>query len=97
MCLLTITRVCVCVLQYDHLQKMVRDFQPFFDLWTTASNWLNWHEKWLNDPLTSIDPEQLERNVSEAHKTMHKCFKQFKELPGKWRAHLRLNLPKCHP
>lgn len=72
---------------------MVRDFQPFFDLWTTASNWLTWHEKWLNDPLTSIDPEQLERNVSEAHKTMHKCFKQFKELPGKWRAHLRLKLP----
>lgn len=67
---------------------MVRDFQPFFDLWTTASNWTNWREKWLNDPLVSIDPEQLERNVSDAHKTMHKCFKQFKELPGKRSVHL---------
>lgn len=69
---------------------MVRDFQPFFDLWTTASNWVNWREKWLNDPLVSIDPELLERNVSDAHKTMHKCFKQFKELPGESRVHQRL-------
>lgn len=67
---------------------MVRDFQPFFDLWTTASNWVNWREKWLNDPLASIDPEQLERNVSEAFKTMHKCFKQFKDLPGWCFVHL---------
>ncbi|KAF0035263.1 hypothetical protein F2P81_013021 [Scophthalmus maximus] len=69
------------VTNYDHLQKMVKDFQPFKDLWTTTSDWLHWHECWLNDPLSFIDPEQLERNVTDALKTMHKCIKQFKDIP----------------
>ncbi|XP_058497468.1 dynein axonemal heavy chain 1 [Solea solea] len=66
---------------YDHVQKLIKDFQPLKDLWTTTSDWLRWHESWLNDPLSSIDPEQLERNVSDAHRTMQKCIKQFKEIP----------------
>lgn len=69
--------------QYDRLQKLTRDFQPFRDLWTTTSDWQRWHDSWLNDPLSSIDPEQLERNVSDAFKTMHKCIKLFKDIPCK--------------
>ncbi|XP_054472107.1 dynein axonemal heavy chain 1 [Anoplopoma fimbria] len=69
------------VTNYDRLQKLVKDFQPFKDLWSTTSDWLRWHESWLNDPLSSIDPEQLERNVTTAYKTMHKCIKQFKDVP----------------
>ncbi|XP_049894014.1 dynein axonemal heavy chain 1 [Epinephelus moara] len=69
------------VTNYDRLQKLVKDFQPYKDLWTTTSDWLRWHESWLNDPLSSIDPEQLERNVTDACKTMHKCIKQFKDIP----------------
>lgn len=78
-----LTVKCKNISQYDHLQKIVKDFQPFKDLWTTASDWLRWHESWLNDPLSSIDPEQLEHNVTDALKTMHKCIKQFKDIPGK--------------
>uniref|UniRef100_A0A3Q3IZZ6 Dynein, axonemal, heavy chain 1 n=1 Tax=Monopterus albus TaxID=43700 RepID=A0A3Q3IZZ6_MONAL len=66
---------------YDRLQKLVKDFQPYKDLWTTTSDWLHWHESWLNDPLSSIDPEQLERNVTDAHNTILKCIKQFKDIP----------------
>uniref|UniRef100_A0A8C4HI64 Dynein, axonemal, heavy chain 1 n=1 Tax=Dicentrarchus labrax TaxID=13489 RepID=A0A8C4HI64_DICLA len=79
--MLFLTMKCKFVLQYDRLQKLVKDFQPFKDLWTTTSDWLRWHESWLNDTLSSIDPEQLERNVTDAHKTMHKCIKQFKDIP----------------
>lgn len=81
--MLFLTMKCKFVSQYDRLQKLVKDFQPFKDLWTTTSDWLRWHESWLNDTLSSIDPEQLERNVTDAHKTMHKCSKQFKDIPGR--------------
>lgn len=81
--MLFLIMTCKCVLQYDRLQKLVKDFQPFKDLWTTTSDWLRWHESWLNDPLSSIDAEQLERNVTDAHKTMHKCIKLFKDIPGR--------------
>ena len=37
----------------------------------------------MTDPLTSIDAEQLERNVNESFRVLHKCGKQFKDIPGK--------------
>ncbi|XP_069045720.1 dynein axonemal heavy chain 1 isoform X1 [Lepisosteus oculatus] len=70
------------VTNYDKLQKLVKDFQPFQDLWVTTSDWLHCHEGWLTDPLNTVDAEQLEKNVNEAFKTMHKCVKQFKDVPG---------------
>ncbi|TRY59872.1 hypothetical protein DNTS_035283 [Danionella cerebrum] len=70
------------VSNYTELQKLNREFQPFHDLWKTTSDWLRWHESWLSDPLSVINPEQLERSVNDAYKTMHQCVKQFKDLPG---------------
>ena len=37
----------------------------------------------MNDPLTSIDAESVEKNVMDAYKTMHKSVKIFAEIPGK--------------
>ncbi|KFO25210.1 Dynein heavy chain 1, axonemal [Fukomys damarensis] len=68
--------------QYEKLSRMVKEFQPYLDLWTTASDWLRWSESWMNDPLSAIDAEQLEKNVIESFKTMHKCVKQFKDIPA---------------
>ncbi|KAI7795154.1 dynein axonemal heavy chain 1 [Triplophysa rosa] len=70
------------VSNYTELQKLNREFQPFHDLWKMTSDWLRWHESWLNDPLSAINPEQLERNVNDAYKTMHQCVKQFKDIPA---------------
>lgn len=72
------------VLQYNRLRNLAKELQPYEDLWTTTSNWLRWHESWLNDPLVSIDSEELDRSVSDAHKTIHKCVKLFKDLPGNY-------------
>uniref|UniRef100_UPI00398EE5C8 dynein axonemal heavy chain 1 isoform X2 n=1 Tax=Pristiophorus japonicus TaxID=55135 RepID=UPI00398EE5C8 len=70
------------VTNYDMLYKMVKAFHPYRDLWTTTSDWLRWHDSWMNDPLNSIDAEQIERNVIESYKTLHKCTKFFKDIPG---------------
>uniref|UniRef100_A0A8C5QQJ6 Dynein axonemal heavy chain 1 n=1 Tax=Leptobrachium leishanense TaxID=445787 RepID=A0A8C5QQJ6_9ANUR len=70
------------VTNYDKLLKLVKDFQPFRDLWTTASDWMRWYDSWMNDPLTTIDAEQLEKNVMESYKAMHKCVKYFRDIPA---------------
>ncbi len=36
----------------------------------------------MNDPLTSIDAETVEKNVSDSYKTMHKSVKIFADIPG---------------
>ncbi|KAJ8395762.1 hypothetical protein AAFF_G00029990 [Aldrovandia affinis] len=70
------------ITNYDRLQDIERDFQPFHDLWTGASDWMHWQESWLQGPLSAIDPEVLERNVNDIYRTMHKCIKQFKDIPA---------------
>nr|XP_023655546.1 dynein heavy chain 1, axonemal [Paramormyrops kingsleyae] len=67
------------VTNYNSLQKLANDFQPFRDLWSTASDWLRWQESWMQDPLSTIEPEQLESSVSEASRTIQKCIKQLKD------------------
>ncbi|XP_029455356.1 dynein heavy chain 1, axonemal [Rhinatrema bivittatum] len=70
------------ITNYDTLAKMVKEFQPFRDLWTTVSDWLRWHDSWMHDPITLIDSEQIEKNVMESYKAMHKCVKQFRDFPA---------------
>ncbi|XP_060604387.1 dynein axonemal heavy chain 1-like isoform X2 [Ruditapes philippinarum] len=70
------------VTNYDKLGKLVKDFEPFRNLWVTTSDWMRWHESWMNDPLTSINAEELEKNVNEAYKTMHKSVKVFNDIPS---------------
>ena len=36
----------------------------------------------MNDPLTSINAEEVEKNVMDAYKTMHKSVKIFSEIPS---------------
>ena len=41
------------------MAKLTKDFEPYKNLWMTAADWLRWHESWMNDSLSNIDPEQL--------------------------------------
>ena len=37
----------------------------------------------MNDPIASIDAENIDRNANEAYKTMHKAIKQFQDFESK--------------
>lgn len=50
-------------------------------MWTGVSDWKQWFEQWMNDPLQSLDAENLEKNVTETFKTMHKSVKLLADLP----------------
>ena len=41
------------------MAKLTKDFEPYKNLWMTTADWLRWHESWMNDSLSNIDPEQL--------------------------------------
>ncbi|XP_060076356.1 dynein axonemal heavy chain 1-like, partial [Ylistrum balloti] len=70
------------VTNYDKLAQLVKDFEPFRNLWLTVSDWQRWQESWMHDPLTSINAEDVEKNVNEAYKTMHKSVRIFNEMPS---------------
>lgn len=65
--------------QYDKLNKLLKDFEPYRNLWITSSDWLRWYDSWMNDAISFIDAENIEKNVTEAYKSMHKAIKQFQD------------------
>ncbi|XP_023791251.1 dynein heavy chain 1, axonemal [Cyanistes caeruleus] len=69
------------VTDYSGVSRMIKEFQPYYDLWTTVSDWIKWNESWMNDSLLKIEAEELEKNVNDSVKTMQRCVKQFKDSP----------------
>ncbi|RUS78759.1 hypothetical protein EGW08_013475 [Elysia chlorotica] len=70
------------VTNYDKLAKLVKDFEPYRNLWVTVSDWQRWQESWMHDPLTAINAEEVEKNVNDSFKIMHKSVKIFNEIPN---------------
>jgi hypothetical protein len=81
-------------LKYDKLGKLTKDFEPYKNLWITTSDWLRWFESWMNDPISSIDAENIDRNANDAYKTMHKAIKQFQDLERKYYFQIIITLKK---
>ena len=49
--------------EYSLLATIARDFDPYFSLWTTASDWQTWHRSWLNDPFETLDVAAMEQGM----------------------------------
>jgi dynein heavy chain len=64
---------------YDNITATVKEFEPFFNLWTTTDLWRKSHNSWLNDGFELIDPAALEELVENAEKTMNKVVRQLKD------------------
>ena len=86
-------------LQYEKIGRLLKDFEPYKNLWLTAADWSRWQESWMNDSLANIDPELMANNVQNAFKTMHKAVKHFKlvyERRGELRHWKKLVASTCN-
>jgi dynein heavy chain, axonemal len=43
----------------------VKDFEPYRILWSTASDWLRSYDSWMNDPIISVNAEDIEKVVAD--------------------------------
>jgi dynein heavy chain, axonemal len=66
------------------LSRLVKDFEPYKNLWITASDWIKWYDSWMNDPMHTIEADSIEKTVTEAYKAMHKAIKQFADAESKF-------------
>ena len=67
---------------YSQLGKIVKAFEPFANLWTTAGNWTKWQSDWLEGPFIDLDPEDMEKELGNAQRTMFKLVKTFAGKEG---------------
>lgn len=69
---------------YSQIGLMIKDFQPYYNLWTTVDNWKKSYKSWMYDDFSLLDAAKLEETVDTSNKTMAQVIRLFrdKELPG---------------
>ncbi|KAG5324862.1 DYH1 protein, partial [Pseudoatta argentina] len=72
------------VVPYEQLNTLIKKFEPYQTLWITASDWLNWQEIWMENPLVSFDANQIENMTDDMYKAISRCVKEFQENPNKY-------------
>ena len=45
--------------EYDQLQKIGKDFEPYASLWLTAADWQRWQREWLDGSLNAMAPDEV--------------------------------------
>lgn len=54
---------------YSALAQMVKDFQPFSNLWKTLRTWNTRSQAWMSDPWEKLDPEEIDTTFENCNKT----------------------------
>jgi len=69
---------------YQPVFQMVKDFQQYYNLWTTVDKWRKSHHSWLNDDFEQLNPQEVEETVETSNKTLAQAIRFFrdKEIPG---------------
>ncbi|RLU27110.1 hypothetical protein DMN91_000909 [Ooceraea biroi] len=67
------------VVPFERLNEMMKEFEPYQSLWSTASDWLKWQEIWIDNPLITVNANEIENLVNDMQKTMSRCIKFFQE------------------
>lgn len=68
------------ITDYDEIQKIRRDFEPYSMLWKTANNWLREHKKWMDGAFLDVNGDEIESFVETNWGTIQKALKQFEKL-----------------
>ncbi|XP_049940877.1 dynein axonemal heavy chain 1-like, partial [Schistocerca serialis cubense] len=67
---------------FDALVRLIKESEPYRNMWLATSDWLRWYDIWMDNPLINIDGEMIDKMVSEIYKTMQKSIKVFADIPG---------------
>jgi dynein heavy chain len=64
---------------YAYINQLGKEFEPFYNLWTTTNKWFKNHASWLNDPWEQLDAVDMEESVITSIKTLNKTIRYFKQ------------------
>ncbi|XP_071775394.2 dynein axonemal heavy chain 3 [Centroberyx gerrardi] len=68
--------------QFPMLQTLIANKQPYDQLWTTALNFQNTSEVWMNGPFLDLNAEKISDDLGTMWRNMYKLTKSFSNLPG---------------
>ena len=59
------------------VEQQLKELKPFKDLWFTVSNKNESFDKWYNEPLTELNPEEIEGDADDLRRQLIKVQKGF--------------------
>jgi dynein heavy chain len=62
---------------YSEIAKITKAFEPYTNLWLTMRDFQKARKKWMSDPFTTLDAEEVEKSISTWWRTMFKICKTF--------------------
>ncbi|KAL4464296.1 hypothetical protein ABPG72_011341 [Tetrahymena utriculariae] len=64
---------------YSKITQIKKDFDPYYNLWTTSNQWFKNIEVWRNGPWNELNAIECEKFVDNAFKTYNQVIKFFKD------------------
>ncbi|VUZ49154.1 unnamed protein product, partial [Hymenolepis diminuta] len=55
------------ITNFDRITTLLKDFEPFRVMWIAVSDWLKTQDAVMTDPLSSLDPVAIEKQVTEGY------------------------------
>jgi dynein heavy chain len=67
---------------YSAVQTMLRDFNPYYNLWKTTNNWHNLENKWKTGAWDELSPTEVEEEFENSLKVINQVFRFFRDREG---------------
>jgi dynein heavy chain len=65
------------ITEYEDLARILRQFEPFLNLWQTAKEWTDSISKWKTGRFVELDSEEVEKSVDKFYTSVQKASKFF--------------------
>ena len=63
--------------KFGHIGGMIAKLEPYNTLWTTAFEFFDKSNKWMNQPFKDVVAEEVEEVVGEMYRKVYKLTKAF--------------------
>ena len=61
---------------------MLRDFNPYYNLWKTTNQWYELEDKWKNGDWDELSPNEVEEEFENSLKVINQVFRFFRDREG---------------
>ena len=64
---------------YEDVNRILRAFEPYSNLWSTAKEWIELSRSWISGRFVDLNAEDVEKNVEKFSATIQKAVKFFQK------------------
>ncbi|CAH8647966.1 unnamed protein product [Schistosoma rodhaini] len=67
---------------FPQIAELKQQMEPFDNLWRTALAFDVYSKEWFESPYNTLNPNEIEQQITDMYRMMHKLTKTLTDLPG---------------